>query len=77
MDVLKDLFFTILATVWDVLPIAAIIFGFQFFVLRRPIANLKKIIMGFVLVLLGLAFFLEGLAAVDRSIIHYPGRQSE
>ena len=58
-----DLFNTILATVWDVLPIAAIIFGFQFIVLRKAIPNLKKILVGFVLVLLGLAFFLEGLEA--------------
>ena len=39
------------------------IFGFQFFVLRKPIPNLKKIITGFILVLLGLGFFLEGLEA--------------
>ena len=61
MQILSDLFFTILATIWDVLPIAAILFGFQLFVLRKSIPNLKKILMGFVLVLLGLAFFLEGL----------------
>lgn len=58
-----DLISTILATIWDVLPIAAIIFGFQIFVLRRAVPNLKKIITGFVLVLLGLGFFLEGLEA--------------
>lgn len=63
MQILHDLFFTILSTVWDVLPIAAIIFGFQLLVLRKAIPNLKKIITGFVLVLLGLAFFLEGLEA--------------
>jgi arginine exporter protein ArgO len=59
MQLLHDLFFTILSTVWDVLPIAAIIFGFQLLVLRKPIPNLKKIITGFIFVLLGLAFFLE------------------
>jgi hypothetical protein len=63
MQLLHDLFFTILSTVWDVLPIAAIIFGFQLLVLRKPIPNLKKIITGFIFVLLGLAFFLEGLEA--------------
>jgi hypothetical protein len=62
-QLLHDLFFTILATVWDVLPIAAIIFGFQLFVLRKSIPNLKKIVTGFILVLLGLGFFLEGLEA--------------
>ncbi len=63
MQILHDLIGTIIATLWDVLPIAVIIFGFQYFVLRKPIANLRKIIMGFVLVVLGLGFFLEGLQA--------------
>ena len=38
-----------------------IIFGFQLLVIRRPIPNLRKVLFGFVYVLLGLAFFLEGL----------------
>ncbi len=60
---LIDLFYVLLDTIWDVLPIVLIIFGFQFLVLRKPIPNLKKILTGFLLVLLGLAFFLEGLQA--------------
>jgi len=63
MHLIVDLLRTIATTIWDVLPIAIIIFGFQFLVLRKPIANLRKIIAGFVLVLLGLGFFLEGLEA--------------
>ena len=63
LHILIDLFFVIAATVWDVLPIALIIFGFQIFILRKPIPNLKRILTGFVLVLLGLGFFLEGLEA--------------
>jgi len=63
MHILIDLFHAILGTVWDVLPIALIIFGFQIFILRTPILNLKKIIVGFLLVILGLGFFLEGLQA--------------
>ena len=63
MAILTDLLNTILTTIWDVLPIAAVIFGFQLFVLRKPIPNLKKILTGFILVLLGLGFFLEGLDA--------------
>ena len=58
-----DLFYVILDTVWDVLPIASIIFGFQFLILRKPVPNLKRILTGFLLVLLGLGFFLEGLQA--------------
>ncbi len=63
MQILHDLFFAILATSLDVLPIAAIIFGFQLFVLRKRIPNLKNILLGFLYVLLGLGFFLEGLDA--------------
>lgn len=61
MQIIIDLIFTIATTVKDVLPIALIIFGFQWLVLRKPITNLKKIITGFILVLLGLGFFLKGL----------------
>ena len=63
LQIFIDLVLTILDTIWDVLPIAVIIFGFQLLILRKPIPNLRKIITGFVLVLLGLGFFLEGLEA--------------
>ena len=63
MHIFIDLVYAILDTVWDVLPIASIIFGFQFLILRKPIPNLKRILTGFLLVLLGLGFFLEGLQA--------------
>ncbi|GAB6042208.1 DUF1538 domain-containing protein [Endothiovibrio diazotrophicus] len=55
------LFETLLATLRDVLPIVAILFGFQFLVLRRRVPNLPRVLWGFLLVLLGLAFFLVGL----------------
>lgn len=45
----------------DVLPIAVTIIGFQLLVIRRRIAHPKKILVGFVLVVLGIAFFLKGL----------------
>jgi hypothetical protein len=45
----------------DVLPIAAIIFGFQFAVLRQVPANLTSILAGFGWVLVGLTLFLLGL----------------
>ncbi len=63
MQMIIDLLQTIAATILDVLPIAVIIFGFQLLVLRKPIPNLKRIVAGFVMVLLGLGFFLEGLEA--------------
>ena len=49
------------ATARDVVPIVVILFSFQIFVLKRKMANLGAVITGFILVLLGLAFFLEGL----------------
>jgi hypothetical protein len=51
----------LLATCRDVLPILAIILGFQLLVIRKPLAQPKKILIGFAYVLLGVAFFLEGL----------------
>ena len=50
-----------LATLGDVLPIAGIIFGFQFLVIRRPMPHLRQVLVGFAYVLLGLALFLIGL----------------
>lgn len=51
----------LLQTCRDILPIIIIIFGFQFLVIRKRLANLRKIIAGFVLVIIGIGFFLEGL----------------
>ena len=61
MEVLNAFLSVALGTVTDVLPIAAIIFGFQFFVLRQKPANLGEIVAGFVWVLAGLSLFLLGL----------------
>ncbi|HSN24003.1 MAG TPA: DUF1538 domain-containing protein, partial [Methylomicrobium sp.] len=61
MDWLKVFAQTLLATCIDVLPIAAVIIGFRLLVIRRPLAHPKKIAIGFAYVLLGIAFFLEGL----------------
>lgn len=49
------------STVTDVLPIACILFGFQFFVLRKAVPNVGRVLIGFFYVLVGLAFFLQGL----------------
>ena len=51
----------LLATCRDVLPIIILISGFQFFVLRQPIPHLRRLIVGGVYVVLGLALFLIGL----------------
>lgn len=52
---------TLIATLGDVLPITVTLFGFQYLILRRPIANLRRVLFGFLLVLLGLTLFLVGL----------------
>lgn len=53
--------FTLLDTLRDVLPIILVIFGFQYFILRQRIHNIKKVLIGLVYVVLGLACFLVGL----------------
>lgn len=60
-DRLHGLWQTLQLTSIDVLPIAGILLSFQLLVLRRRIANLPQVLMGFLLVLAGLTFFLEGL----------------
>lgn len=60
-ELFSHLFYVTLDTVIDVLPIVVIIFGFQFVIIRKPIPNLGKVILGFIYVLIGLAFFLVGL----------------
>ena len=49
------------STLFDVVPIAGIIFGFQFLVIRKPVKNLKKVLTGMFYVLLGITLFLLGL----------------
>lgn len=52
---------TLLDTVVDVLPIAAIVIGFQVLVLRRALPNPRRVAIGFAYVLVGISFFLVGL----------------
>lgn len=61
MEVVVEIFTVIVGTVKDVIPIAVIIFGFQFLVIRKRPANLGQILAGFVWVLIGLSLFLIGL----------------
>jgi len=61
MDYISALGETFISTLFDVLPIAVIIFGFQFLVIRKPVPNLKKVLIGMFYVLLGITFFLLGL----------------
>lgn len=51
----------LLATMRDVLPIATILVFFQFAILRKPLPNPRKLVIGFLSVLFGLVLFLIGL----------------
>lgn len=57
----NELMSTLLLTARDVIPIAVILFGFQLGVLKRPVSQWRKVLLGFVYVIIGLTFFLVGL----------------
>jgi len=57
VDVLTGL----LGVMIDVLPILAVIFFFQYIILKKPIENLKNVLIGFALVIIGLDAFIVGL----------------
>ncbi|TAN65895.1 MAG: DUF1538 domain-containing protein [Methylobacter sp.] len=51
----------LLETSQNILPIVVIIIGFQLLVIRKPLLHPKKTIIGFLYLLLGIVFLLEGL----------------
>ena len=61
MEFLLDLVMTAFQTMRDLAPIIVILVVFQVAVLRRNLPNLRRMIAGFVCVLLGLTLFLIGL----------------
>ena len=61
MTLLVQLIETMLATVVDLLPIAAVLLGFQLFVIRHALAHGRRIVAGFIYLVIGLALFLLGL----------------
>ena len=56
-----DILWDILAVIKDVAPILAVIFFFQYMIIRKPVAQLHKVLGGIVLVILGLYAFIVGL----------------
>jgi len=60
-DYFTDFALILFYTLRDVLPILVLIVSFQIFVLKQPIPHLKRVIIGGVYVVLGLALFLLGL----------------
>jgi len=58
---LSTIFWDLIAVIKDVLPILGVIFFFQYFIIKKPVAHLHKIVVGIVLVILGLYAFILGL----------------
>ncbi len=56
-----NILWDLVAVVRDVIPILAVIFFFQYFVIKKPVAHLHRIITGIILVILGLYAFITGL----------------
>lgn len=61
MEILNHLINTTISTIGDIAPIIGVIFGFQIFILKQPIPNIKKVMVGIIYVLAGLSIFLVGL----------------
>lgn len=61
MNMLLEIAQTFVTTCRDVLPVLALIVGFQYIILRQPIPHLRQVVVGFVCVLIGLTLFLVGL----------------
>jgi hypothetical protein len=61
VDLIVSSLKTIGSTVLDVLPIALFLLAFQALVIRRPLPNVKRMLAGFALVIVGLGLFLIGL----------------
>lgn len=60
-QLLEGLFGSISSSIRDLLPIIVVITFFQVVVLQQPIPDLGKILIGTLLVVLGLSFFIRGL----------------
>jgi hypothetical protein len=61
VDLILAALSTIASTGADVLPIVALVFGFQAFVIRRPLPNVPRLLAGLAFVVIGLGLFLIGL----------------
>ncbi|MCB4744476.1 MAG: DUF1538 domain-containing protein [Sulfurovum sp.] len=57
----SNLFFDLVGTVKDVAPIIAVIFFFQYIIIKKPVVHLHRISVGIVMVILGLYAFIVGL----------------
>lgn len=58
---LHEAIYTFFETIRDLAPIVIMIVGFQYLVIRRPLPNAQRVLIGFFYVLIGLSLFLIGL----------------
>ena len=58
---ITEIFLDLIGVIKDIIPILAVIFFFQFFIIKRPIPHPKKIGIGIILVIIGLYSFIVGL----------------
>jgi hypothetical protein len=72
---LQELGITFLNTIRDVAPIVLLIVVFQVFIVKKTIPDLKRVIFGVVLVILGLTFFLIGLEKALFPVGEFMARQ--
>jgi uncharacterized membrane protein (DUF2068 family) len=61
LEQLRHFLDTMLASVRDLLPIVLVVAFFQIVVIQQPFPEFGRILTGFLLVVLGLAFFVRGL----------------
>ena len=61
MDLIVFALETVYSTALDVAPIAVFLFAFQALVIRKPLPNIKRLLAGLALVVVGLGLFLIGL----------------
>lgn len=61
IEYIKDFGLVLFYTLRDVLPILLLIIFFQLVVLKQPIPHLKRVVIGGIYVVIGLALFLMGL----------------
>jgi hypothetical protein len=57
----SSLFYDLIGTIKDVAPIIAVIFFFQYIIIKKPVAHLHRIATGISMVILGLYAFIVGL----------------
>jgi len=57
----SDLFYDLIGTIKDITPIIAVIFFFQYLIIKKPVAHLSRIVTGIGMVVLGLYAFIIGL----------------